>query len=270
MAAGTKQETTPLSQGSYRETPYQDSSWEIIGEDIRHEHFVPMDVEVFSYEEASVDAMFADFGGRSKAGDGGKRWHLPEHLAYQSEEEKSKKNAQEEQLSFTPAQLEEIKSAAREEGRRLAVEEIAMRQQEKLSQIERHLAETLNDLTKQLREHQERLERDCVDLAIKIARKIIDGAVEINPEYIIPIVREALQLAGGAAIQKVRISPQDMEFIELVGISRHLKEYDGSWQFEADSTIRAGCVIETSAGEIDYQLDQAWERVQDNILKVVR
>jgi flagellar biosynthesis/type III secretory pathway protein FliH len=49
-----------------------------------------------------------------------------------------------------------------------------------------------------------------------------------------------------------------------------MKEYDGSWSFVQDETIRAGCVVETSSGEVDFRLDQAWERIKDNVVKVLR
>ena len=34
------------------------------------------------------------------------------------------------------------------------------------------------------------------------------------------------------------------------------QEFDGSWNFEADETIKAGCVLESSAGLIDLQIDK--------------
>ena len=114
------------------------------------------------------------------------------------------------------------------------------------------------------------MERQAVELALQVARKIIEQAVEINPEYIIPIIREAITSSGSAIIRKVRISPQDMEFVEYAGLRKQLKEFDGSWDFEADESIRSGCIVETSASQIDYQLDKAWERVRDQVVKVIR
>ena len=114
------------------------------------------------------------------------------------------------------------------------------------------------------------IERHAVELAVDMARNIIEGAVEINPEYIIPIIREAIQMAGGATIERVRVSPEDMEFIEVIGVAKRLKEHDGSWNFEADPEIKSGCVVDTSAGQVDYQLDQAWARARDEVLKLTR
>jgi len=54
-----------------------------------------------------------------------------------------------------------------------------------------------------------------------------------------------------------------------MGIARMLKEYDGTWLFEADEGIKSGCVVETSAGVVDFQLDQAWERVAGNVVRVI-
>jgi flagellar biosynthesis/type III secretory pathway protein FliH len=61
-----------------------------------------------------------------------------------------------------------------------------------------------------------------------------------------------------------------MEFIDLIGPKRLLKDYDESWTFEAEPAITAGCIVESSAGQIDFQLDAAWNRIKDNVLKAVR
>src|SRR5690606_16120529 len=118
--------------------------------------------------------------------------------------------------------------------------------------------EVLKDLARQIEERITQTEKDAVALALEISKKIIDTTVEVNPEYLVHIVREALGQAGAAAIRKIRVSPQDYEFIEVVGLRRQF-ESEGSWDFEADETIRSGCIVETSGGEIDFQLDRAWE-----------
>ncbi|MCB0339351.1 MAG: hypothetical protein KDD53_07090, partial [Bdellovibrionales bacterium] len=134
---------------------------------------------------------------------------------------------------------------------------------------EARISEVFEDLSKQLSEKLAVIEQQAVQLAIEVSRKIVDTTVEIQPEYLIEVIREGLKHTGAATISKIRVSPQDMEFINVIGISKQFKEHDGSWSFEADDSIRSGCVIETSAGEIDYRLDEAWKRVQDSVLKVI-
>ena len=258
------------SQIDYRPTEYQDCSWEVVNEAADgSQEFSPMAVEIFSSEEMVHDPMFADFGSTSGT-KSAKRWHLPEHLAFGAASKSEEQEVQTARRALTEEEIQAIEAAAFERGRQSALVDAAQQQSERLANLEKRSRETFMDMARQLNEQQARLEQKAVELSINISRKIIDGAVEINPEYIVRIVREALNLIGGAAVRTVRVSPQDLEFIQLVGLGQHLKEFDGTWAFEADASIKAGCVVETSAGEIDFQLDSAWERVRDNVIRVMR
>lgn len=258
------------TQASYQESPYEDSCWEVIGSPPSGSEFVPMCAKVLPSTAARADDLFEDFGGATPEG-AVERWHLPGELGYQSVAKKAEALAEERgRTTATEQQAALMKQEAFDAGLAQGRQEAMEAQKDRLSVIEQHCEEVLRDLDKQNREQLERLERDGVGLALAISKKIIENAVEINPEYLVPLLREALQHCGGSRIRKVRVSPQDLEFIEIVGITKQLKNFDNTWQFEADSSVRAGCVVETSAGEIDYQLDKAWERMRDNILSVVR
>jgi flagellar assembly protein FliH len=258
------------SQAAYTETAYQDASWEVLDDTRLSEEFLPMEVDILGSDQRKTDRMFADFGGGIKQ-DGPRRFHLPEHLAQQArdqgtlqQEEQAKKKA------FSEEELNSLQQQWLQQGLEQGLQQASEAEQQKRTQLEQHLAATLRDLNSQIQQNMEAIEKETVKLAVKISQKIIEGAVEINPEYILKVVSDALALSGGAAVTKVRVSQQDMEFIEYIGAARHLKEYNGSWTFEVDAGIKAGCVVETSAGEIDYQLDKAWERVRESVLKVIK
>ena len=38
------------------------------------------------------------------------------------------------------------------------------------------------------------------------------------------------------------------------------------WTFEPDESIHIGCVVVTAAGEVDFNLDKAWERIRKQAL----
>jgi flagellar biosynthesis/type III secretory pathway protein FliH len=257
------------SQSSFKSSPYDDSSWEVVGEPPRPEEFYPMQVPQLQTSASMVDPMFADFGGRGSSTDT-ERWHLPQHLAHEGHTGGKKAEEDPSLIKMTAEELESIKQEAFEAGRLQGIEAVVGTQSEKLQRIEASVTAAINDLRVQIEEIAVSVAKRGSELAVAIGKKIVDGAVEINPEYIVKIIEEALRLSGGATIRKVRVSKQDMEFIEVIGVSKMLKEFDGSWVFEADETVRAGCVVETSAGEVDYNLDNAWDRVRDNVIKVVR
>lgn len=256
-----------ITQKDFVETPYEDASWEVVGEVADTGEFEPMEIESIEAGPSLItDPMFADYGGFPSPG-AGKRWHLPEHLSATKKEKRQEAAPEEETIAMTQAQIDALKSQAYAQGKNDGASEAERISAQKVAQLEARLGATLSDMASQVKESSAVTEREAIDLALAISKKIVGFAVEINPEYIIPVVNEALSLAGGAAIRKVRVSPEDMEFIEIVGIGKHLKAFDGTWQFEKDESIRSGCVVETSAGQVDFQLDAAWERIKDNVVK---
>ncbi len=269
MALDTEQveDSTNRSQADFESSPWADSSWEIVGEVPKGEEFFPMKLAPVPGTEAVADPMFADFGGRAEV-HAGDRWHLPEHLGGEQRVREGRANAQEEAGKAQVAEFERQKAEAFEQGQVHGRVEAEAAQAEKLEVINASLQTLVQDMKTQLAEAMLHISKRASQLAVEISKKIIDSAVEINPEYIANIVQQALPLAGGAGIRKVRVSPQDMEFIEVVGVHRVFKDFDESWAFEADPTIRAGCIVETSAGEIDFDLDHAFDRLKEKIVTV--
>lgn len=259
------------TQSSYTATAYQDSSFEIIGERQEQGDFVPMSMEVLpSDAKLTADPMFADYGGLPPQSEAPKRLHLPSELAASEIEKAKEKKNEPERIALTHEEIAKLKEEALQAGVAKGIEQAKEQHETQLRQIDEHLGVVLKDINQQLKHRLQEVEKQAVQLALNIAQKIITFAVEINPEYILDIVRKALEQSGTAVIKKVRVSPEDMEFINVIGVRKQLKEFDGTWDFEGDETVKAGCVVETSAGEIDYRLDAAWERVRDNVLKVLR
>lgn len=262
-----------ISQATYQPTPYSDSSWEIVGEKVETTEFVPMGIELLPRTYAFVDPMFADYGG-DPGSTQESRWHLPEELAAQFNEMQRTgglpaTEEQEKQITLTEDELEAIKQQAFMEGQQAGLEAAVSANAERMELAETRMVQMMEDLQKQVGQHSRMIERQGVDLAMKIALKIVHETVSINPEYIVPVVTEALGLAGTASIRRVRVSAQDLEFIKLVGLEKNVKEFDGTWQFIVDDTVKNGCIVETSAGQIDFQLDPAWERIKDKVVKVI-
>jgi len=161
-------------------------------------------------------------------------------------------------------QLEELKaSLQREISARLTAEH-----DERMKAVEERYRTIIDDMGGQIRQEVEGVERRAVEFAIQVARKLVGTIVEINPEYILQVIQDAVKLTGGATIKAIRVSPQDLEFIKMLSPEKQFKEFDGSWSFQSDDTIRAGCVVETSSGEVEFDLDKAWERIKESVTKV--
>ncbi len=267
-------QTQPLSQKSYQETPYEDQAWEVVGEVLDNTDFIPLQVPIIPRQQVTTDPMFADYGGTMKEGATEVEHQDPKKLAYAGGVKKKSRKEDEEKesrfLKLLPEDIERIKAEAFAAGKAAGIAEGKAGGDEKLGQMQQGLQEVINDIAVQITENLKKIEKEAVSLSIAISEKLVGHAVEINPEYVGIIVSQALAHAGSATIKKVRVSAQDMEFIEVVGLPAHLVETDKGWNFERDDSVRSGCVVETSAGEIDFRLDQAWERIKESVLKVIR
>lgn len=261
-----------INQLGFKETPYSDATWEVVGEPPKEQVFVPLELNVIRTHKVLADPMFADYGGQVTS-DAPKRWHLPAELAQQQASALAQKSQQAEVppgINMQEEELEEIKRLAFEEGKNAALLEAKAAQEKMIQTLSARLETLLQDMSKQLAERMESIEKSAVQLSLDISHKLIGHAVEINPEYIVQVIKEALKAAGGSTVHVVRVSPEDMEFIEIVGVADKIKDVDGTWKFEKDDTIKSGCVIDTSSGEVDFQVNKAWERIRDGVLKSIR
>lgn len=268
----TAKDDPELNQADYRPTPYEDSSWEIVGDFVNSTDFEPLVFEVVGEDNLVSDPMFADFGGIPAHGEG-LRTHTPTGEMYSPQ--KPRKRGVEEVEALEPGQiaikkedLERLQQEAFQKGKLEGIQETVHQADERLGKVEERFQAVLHDLSVQLGERILMLEAQAVQLSLDISEKLVGSAVEISPEYILGVVRDALRQAGGAQVKVVKVSPQDLEFLNLVNVEKHIKEFDGSWTFQADELIKAGCILMTSAGEVDFQLDKAWDRIRDQVIRV--
>jgi flagellar biosynthesis/type III secretory pathway protein FliH len=136
------------------------------------------------------------------------------------------------------------------------------------AEIRQHFTGVIEDFKAQSQEMIQEYERKAVELALLVARRMVGTVVETQREYIISVIREAMQSAGTASIEAIRVSPQDFEFLANQGAGEQLKAgADYKTVFTSDETIKAGCIIITSSGEINFDLDKAWERLRTKVVE---
>jgi flagellar assembly protein FliH len=110
-------------------------------------------------------------------------------------------------------------------------------------------------------------ETKAVELALAVAKRLVGDVVDERRDYIQGVVSQAVQLANGSKILSVRVGPNDFEFLKLSQYAEQTRIILGEGvKFISDESIRAGCVLVTSAGEIDFNLDAAWERIKSRVL----
>jgi flagellar assembly protein FliH len=188
-------------------------------------------------------------------------------LEAESEDEPEAEQSEQSNVSapqFDEAKVAEALSQAYERGCSDTRKEIDQVQQ----QLEERYSLLWEDMQAQLDEALHINERKAVELALQIAKRLVGDVVQDRRDYIQQVISEAIKMTAGAEISTIRVSPSDYEFLKLQGYGDTKKFIAGeAISFTSDESIKAGCVLVTSAGEVDFDLDKAWERIRAKVLQ---
>jgi flagellar assembly protein FliH len=240
------------------------SDWEIVGERAPAANFSPLECPIlgdsrgegnFNFDNFSVVAAAESLSDNVIGQSGGPPPAPPEGLV--SEDQHQRELAE---------QFESGHIAGYEEGYATGKAE----SEASLNELKSHAAEFLTALNQESLTTFQRMEKHAVQLALSIAKKILSTTAEVRPEYILEVVRDGLKLTGAAKPLRIRVSPADLEFIEVVGMPPELSTEELGAKYVLDESVRSGCVIETDFGDIDLQLEKMWEQVAANLYEVYK
>lgn len=98
-----------------------------------------------------------------------------------------------------------------------------------------------------------------LELACELARQVLRQELSVNPNVMLPVIREAVELLGTEhQIAVVRMHPTDLEVLEaplsteFAGLSLNLR---------ADPSLEpGGCMVESAGMVVDATLQKRWQR----------
>jgi flagellar assembly protein FliH len=112
----------------------------------------------------------------------------------------------------------------------------------------------------------EAIANDVLELALQLAKRMLRNALEVRPELIIPVVREAIEYLP--VLQQpalLLLHPADAQIVRD-GIGEELDK--GGWRVVEDPQIgRGGCKIDTASNQIDAQAAARWQRLANALGK---
>ncbi|MES2150432.1 MAG: flagellar assembly protein FliH [Pseudomonadota bacterium] len=163
---------------------------------------------------------------------------------------------------------EETVAGIREEARLIGYEEghasgyadgLAIGRAEAARELE-HLASIAVIFGTAVAEADEVIANDVLELALHLAKGMLRNALEVKPELLIPVVREAIEYLP--VLQQpalLLLNPADAALVRQ-GIGEELEK--GGWRVVEDSQIgRGGCKIDTASNQIDAQTASRWQRL---------
>ncbi len=148
---------------------------------------------------------------------------------------------------------EEVFAKARDE----AKADVQARQAEELARAKMQAGQIIADS-----------EKDVLDLALKVAAKIISRDLERDPELVMEIIASCTEAARSSKAMIMKVHPEDGKLlrekkprlIELIG-----RAVDISIRDDAE-VERGGCIIQTEYGTIDGQIRTQFEMLRNVLM----
>ncbi|HEX4922862.1 MAG TPA: FliH/SctL family protein [Bdellovibrionales bacterium] len=157
-----------------------------------------------------------------------------------------------------------------EEGRKRAFDEEKDHLLERLGQFDRILTSISHIKTELAIQN----EAHIVRLAFELAKKLFFEQLQERPDRILPVLRQAIDLAQSEESVLVRLSEQDHKYIEEFR-TKLSKEFDfiKRMKFESSPDIHdGGAVLETNYGVVDAtieeRVDKLWSILKEKAPKV--
>jgi flagellar assembly protein FliH len=164
-------------------------------------------------------------------------------------------------------------AAVREQARREGYAEGMVAGRADLRQLGEPAVQALSEAADRVREFQaeaaESVERQAVVLAIEIAEKVVAGAIEVQPERVLDVVRGALRAIVERERLVIQVNPEDLDIVregldELTGALGGIEHVEVQ---EERRVQRGGAVVRTTVGEVDANIRTKLDRAREAMLE---
>lgn len=122
-----------------------------------------------------------------------------------------------------------------------------------------HFGELFATTQNQLAAAQQTMAQGVLELACELARQVLRQELSVNPNVLLPVIREALDMLGAEHRSAVvRMNPADLDVLQGLMTS----EFSGmALTLRADPTLQpGGCVVESAGMVVDATLQKRWQR----------
>lgn len=146
------------------------------------------------------------------------------------------------------------------QGERAGVEAAAARSEGVL----RRLSQTIDELQALRSDMVHKTERQVVQLAIAMAKRIVHREVSLDQDLLMAMARVALDRLGESANATIRLHPEDYA---ATAASRSDADVMGAVRIVADSAVRrGGCLVQSDFGLIDVSADAQIQELAATLL----
>ena len=143
--------------------------------------------------------------------------------------------------------------------------------QKEADAIKSAAAQAKEDAEKDIQILRESLEPEIIDLVTAVLEKLLGTAKNLDPNLIINLIRQGLNIATITGEVVIYVSPEDYE-ITLANKNELLALTDGSVKLEIIKDLsleQTDCIIETPLGNVDASLNQQFEAIKSNLSAIL-
>jgi flagellar assembly protein FliH len=129
-----------------------------------------------------------------------------------------------------------------------------------------HLQSIAHEFSGALAAADETIAADMLELALHLAKTMLRSALEIKPELVLGVVRQAIDYLPVVQQPALLIlHPLDADLVKD-SLGEELDK--GGWRLSRDPTmLRGGCRIDTATNQIDATVGARWERLSSALGK---
>ena len=155
----------------------------------------------------------------------------------------------------------ELEAEAKAEGLNKAEAEIKKQEKE--------LSDLISSFEKEFNREKDRIRKDIIELAVKIASIVIDVKLETEHDMINNIISDMLsKIDDNHRDILVRVNPQLLPYIEENRFYEHINQKN--IEFHSDPELKKGdCVVETNLGGKEGSLEHKLDLIKTELLKEV-
>jgi flagellar assembly protein FliH len=157
-----------------------------------------------------------------------------------------------------------IEQAAFEKAQLEALSLIEGKVESRVAEVRDETAKTIEKLARLSDDIMSHVESDLVELAIRIAKKIVRREVTIDREIALTLVRVSLSKLNQRTAAEVHLNPEDLSHIN----SRlDALDFRGALNLVGDPSISlGGCLIHTETGDVDARIESQFDEIAFGLL----
>jgi flagellar assembly protein FliH len=153
-------------------------------------------------------------------------------------------------------------SAVAEADRRMRVECDRVNQM-----AQERVAEVLREFSAERAEYFRRVEGEIVQLALAVARKILQREAELDPMLLTALVRIALERMQCGSVVRIRVAAENADLWRRFGDAN-----GGSsrWEIAPDEALSSGeCIVETDLGTASFGFEAQLRDVEESFTQLL-